>query len=202
MRGGLYSKALKNLTESMFNFSLVWWNLHLNSLQTLKYPTLINLLNTYSYNSNKWSPHLVNLQSTFELNSTSILKLELFPTNDFDIKSLFLVKLLKFNPLFNFYIEKVDKNIRKNSRNKANKLKIIWRYVPPYKRLYTIMTWFLKDLKFQKSRLFQVRVEKAFETLFLTTNKTFIWKLKNFIHFYVFKNFKHSLFQTLRSTSR
>ena len=47
---------------------------------------------------------------------------------------------MKFNPLFNFYIEKVDKTIRKNSRNKTDKLKLIWKFVPIYKRLYVTMT--------------------------------------------------------------
>ena len=32
----------------------------------------------------------------------------------------------------------------------------------------------LLNLKFQKSKLFQLRIEKSFETLFLSTSKTFV----------------------------
>jgi hypothetical protein len=47
------------------------------------------------------------------------------PKPNRSLKALLLKELNKFNPLFNFYIEKVDKSILKNSRNKTDKLKLI-----------------------------------------------------------------------------
>jgi hypothetical protein len=62
------------------------------------------------------------------------------------------------------------------------------------------MTWLLKDLKFQKSKRFSIRLLKVLELIFTNPQLSFISKLKNFIHFYVFKNFKQTLLQTLQST--
>ena len=43
------------------------------------------------------------------------------PNTEFHYKKLFLSQLEKYTTLFNFSIQKVDKAIRKNSRNKGQK---------------------------------------------------------------------------------
>jgi hypothetical protein len=117
------------------------------------------------------------------------------------IKTLLFDKLSKYTPLFGFYIRRVDKSIRKNSRGKSGKYTMIWKYVPVYKRLYMTTRWLLKDLRFQKLKTFPERLIKTLETFLLTPHLSFVCKLRKFTHFFVFQNFKNTLLRTLRSTS-
>jgi hypothetical protein len=110
-------------------------------------------------------------------------------------------KLSKYTPLFGFYIRRVDKSIRKNSRGKSGKYTMIWKYVPVYKRLYMTTRWLLKDLRFQKLKTFPERLIKTLETFLLTPHLSFVCKLRKFTHFFVFQNFKNTLLRSLRSTS-
>jgi hypothetical protein len=52
---------------------------------------------------------------------------------------LFFEALEEYFPIFSFYVRKVDKGVRKNSRGKSGKYVIIWKYTPPYKRLYVLL---------------------------------------------------------------
>jgi hypothetical protein len=200
MRGGLRGPSLKSFTQSMFWFSKTWLDLHTSSVQQFTFLNLYHFLN--------YTTSLKQNSSQARLNPTGTVLVgghlwganTILPQTNFSFKNLLLKELMKFNPLFNFYIEKVDKTIRKNSRNKTDKLKLIWKFVPIYKRLYVTMTWLLKDLKFQKSKRFSIRLLKVLELIFTNPQLSFISKLKNFIHFYVFKNFKQTLLQTLQST--
>ena len=200
MRGGLRGPSLKSFTQSMFWFSKTWLNLRTSSVQQFTFLSLYHFLN--------YPTLLKQTSSQARLTSTGTVLVgghlwganTILPQTNFSFKNLLLKELMKFNPLFNFYIEKVDKTIRKNSRNKTDKLKLIWKFVPIYKRLYVTMTWLLKDLKFQKSKSFSIRLLKVLELIFTNPQLSFISKLKNFIHFYVFKNFKQTLLQTLQST--
>lgn len=117
------------------------------------------------------------------------------------LKNLLFEKLLKYSPLFSFYIRRIDKSIRKNSRGKSGKYMIIWKYVPVYKRLYVTLRWFLKDLKFQKLKTFSERLVKTLEIFLLTPHLSFICKLRKFTNVFVFKNYKKTLLKTLKSTS-
>ena len=47
-----------------------------------------------------------------------------YNSNNF-VKNLLFDKLLKYAPLFSFYIRRIDKSIRKNSRGKSGKYMII-----------------------------------------------------------------------------
>jgi hypothetical protein len=116
-------------------------------------------------------------------------------------QSLFFDNLQKHAPIFSFYIRKVDKSIRKNSRGKSGKYTIIWKYVPVYKRLYVLVRWFLRDLKFQKVKTFDTRFIKILETFLYTPNVSFLVRLRKFVHNFVFYNFKQTLLKHLKSTS-
>jgi hypothetical protein len=202
MRGGLRGPALKNFTKAMFLFSKTWIDLQLTSLNVFTFSQLYSFLNSTLLTKNHFSNFLISNSGSVFLHEHSLGGNIISPKPNRSLKTLLLKELNKFNPLFNFYIEKVDKSILKNSRNKTDKLKLIWKFVPIYKRLYVTMVWLLKDLKFQKSKHFEVRLFKVLELLFINPQLSFIFKLKNFIHFYVFKNFKQTLLQTLRSTSK
>ena len=58
-----------------------------------------------------------------------------------------------------------------------------------------------KDLKFQKAKTFNERLFKTLEVFFLTPDLSFVSKLRKFTHYFVFQNFKKTLFRTLKSTS-
>ena len=184
----------------MFWFSKTWLNLNTTSLQQFTFLNLYQFLNYSTTSQRALSTSYLSKTGTVLAGGHLWGSQTFSPQTDWSFKTLLLKELNKFNPLFNFYIEKVDKNILKNSRNKTDKLKLIWKFVPIYKRLYVTMTWLLKDLKFQKSKRFATRLLKVLELIFINPQLSFIFKLKNFIHFYVFKNFKQTLLQTLQST--
>ena len=200
MRGGLRGPSLKSFTQSMFWFSKTWLNLNTTSLQQFTFLNLYQFLNYSNTSQQVLNTSYLSKTGTVLAGGHLWGSQAFSPQTDWSFKTLLLKELNKFNPLFNFYIEKVDKNILKNSRNKTDKLKLIWKFVPIYKRLYVTMTWLLKDLKFQKSKRFATRLVKVLELIFINPQLSFIFKLKNFIHFYVFKNFKQTLLQTLQST--
>jgi hypothetical protein len=107
----------------------------------------------------------------------------------------------KFLPLFNFYVKKVDKLKRKHSRGKSGKYAINWKYVPKYRRFVTVLRWFVKDVKFQKSRTFDQRLLKSLEILLYDSSSSLVHKFRQFVHTYVFQNHKKTLLKTLRSVS-
>lgn len=117
----------------------------------------------------------------------------------------YILKGLKpYNPLFSFYIRKLDKGARRNTRGKVGmlgKYVIIWKYVPTYKRIYVSLRWLLRDLRFQKSHFFIDRFFKILETFFLTPQKTFLARFRRFIHGHVFYSYKKTLLKTLKSVS-
>jgi len=137
-----------------------------------------------------------------QLNKNCLLKLHHFHLKSVlnPLRVLFQ-KLRQSPPIFSFYIRRVDKNIRKNTRGKSGKYLIIWKYVPEYKRIYISLRWFLKDLKFQKMKGFKSKLQNLFTNLFISPEQSFLIRLRKFVHNFVFYNFKKSLVQNLRSTS-
>jgi hypothetical protein len=115
--------------------------------------------------------------------------------------SILFESIKEYLPIFSFFVRKVDKSVRKNSRGKSGKYVIIWKYVPSYKRLYITLRWFIKDLKFQKSNTFKSRFLKILETFILNPKLSFLVKLRQFVHVYVFENLKNKLMKNLRTTS-
>ena len=202
MRSGLRGKVLKVLTTS---FQTVLSQIH-NTLTTPNYTHwtqlhfLINtLLLTPQYTLKL--PHL-NKELTLPLFKGDRLDYDSYYRNyKTSTQSLFFENLQKHAPIFSFYIRKVDKSIRKNSRGKSGKYTIIWKYVPAYKRLYVLVRWFLRDLKFQKVKSFEERFIKILETFLYTPNVSFLVRLRKFVHNFVFYNFKQTLLKHLKSTS-
>jgi hypothetical protein len=200
MRGGLREQVIKNITLSFTKcFTRIFKYINLSNYIQWEY--LYSHITTISYISTPLFTTNV-LTSSLELHSKHLIAGDRLVFSD----SLFLTKFLfnklnEFLPLFSFYIRKVDKNIRKHSRGKSGKYTIIWKYVPIYKRLYITIRWLLKDLKFQKSQTFTERLFKTVETFLTTPETSFVYKLRKFTHYFVFQNFKKTLFRTLKSTS-
>lgn len=114
-------------------------------------------------------------------------------------KIVFFEIIRKYTPLFTFYVRKVDKKIRKNSRGKSGKYVLMWKYVPEYKRFYLTLRWFLKDTRFQKDKSFYARLLKGMSLLLTQPDQSFLVKLRKFSHFFVFNNFKKTLMKTLKA---
>ena len=121
-------------------------------------------------------------------------------SSEYSIKDFLFRALRQFSPLFSFFIQKTDKLRRKHGRGKVEKLRLIWKFIPPYKRFYQSLKWLFRDLRFHKAPTLGLRLSYVFETFLLTPELSFLTKIKNFIHKFVFKKYRHSLLQTLKST--
>ena len=202
MRSGLKTKILANITSS---FSTVLLNLY----PSFTNPTYFNwvmlhyILNTFLIDSRS-QPFYVKLPKDLQLPVYKGDRIEAenyYPNSKVFLKTFFLYTLQPFLPIFSFYIRKVDKSIRKNSRGKSGKYSIIWKYVPTYKRLYVVIRWLLRDLKFQKLQSFEARLVQILETFFYKPQTSFLVRLRKFVHNFVFYNFKQTLLKHLKSTS-
>ena len=117
------------------------------------------------------------------------------------LDSLLAHSLEPYLPAFGFFIRKVDKLKRKHSRGKTGKHEIIWKYIPEYKRYWSVIRWLSRDIKFQKARTLKARMLNSLEVLFFNKNNHLIHKFRQFVHRFVFENYKKTLLRTLRSTS-
>lgn len=105
-----------------------------------------------------------------------------------------------YSPIFNFYVQKVDKMKRKHSRGKTGKYSISWKYVPKYRRLAAVLRWFVRDIRFQKQKTLELRILKSFETLFFDKESHLIHQLRQFVHKFAYQNHKKTLLKTLRTS--
>lgn len=117
------------------------------------------------------------------------------------VQSILYNEILDYLPLFSFYVRKVDKLQRKHSRGKSGKYTILWKYVPKYKRFITVLRWLVRDVRFQKSRTFNQRLYRSLDTLLFDKQSHLVYKLRHFVHNFVFQNHKKTLLKTLRSVS-
>lgn len=201
MRSGKRGLILKTLTQVINNLSLRWYSLTKSEDLPLQWQELYFTLANLNLNR-QFTSNIALLEESDDVFGEGIVsKSRLETQNSNFFKDIFIERFEDFYPLFNFYIQKTDKSKIKNSRGKASKLKLLWKYVPPYKRFYQSLRWLLKDLKFQKSNNFSQRLLNVFETFCLTPELSFLWKLRNFVHFYVFRNFKKTLLRTLKSST-
>ena len=200
MRHGKREQVIKNVT---YSFTKCFHQI----IKVFNHPEFIHWHHLYSWMSGEkmnLTQFFPNLESKGELPLHAGHKITpegfFYNSNSF-VKNLLFEKLLKYAPLFSFYIRRIDKSVRKNSRGKSGKYMIIWKYVPIYKRLYVTIRWLLKDLKFQKLKTFSERLIRTLEIFLLTPNLSFVCKLRKFTNVFVFKNYKKTLLKTLKSTS-
>lgn len=117
------------------------------------------------------------------------------------VQSMLYNEILDYLPLFSFYVRRVDKLQRKHSRGKSGKYTILWKYVPKYKRFITVLRWLVRDVRFQKSRTFNQRLHRSLDTFLFDKQSHLVYKLRHFVHNFVFQNHKKTLLKTLRSVS-
>ena len=116
-------------------------------------------------------------------------------------QTLIYDELMKYLPLFSFYVQKVDKLKRKHSRGKSGKYTITWKYVPRYKRFITVLRWLVQDVRFQKSKTFFLRILKSLESLFFDKSNHLVYRFRHFVNQFVFQHHKKTLLKTLKSVS-
>jgi len=132
----------------------------------------------------------------FEINPNVLFKNNIkIVNNKYNFFNYFLLKFDNLSPLFQFNIQKIDKNIRKYSRGKMGKYKLNWKYVPSYKRILISFRWFLKDVKFNKNLKFKNKMIDTLLTFFFNNHISLAYQYKVFIHKFVFKNFKWTLME-------
>ena len=112
----------------------------------------------------------------------------------------FLTVLKLYEPIFTYKIEKVAKRTRKNSRGKSGKYLILWKYTPPYKRVFVVLRWLLTDVRLVKSRTFASRCEQSLLNLRDKPHDSILLRLKKFNHSFIFKHFRKTLLTTLKTT--
>lgn len=119
-----------------------------------------------------------------------------------DYRSKFIDNLKFLEPMFLFYIYKVDKNIYKNSRGRSGKFTFLWKYVAPYKRRYIVMSWLAKESKMQSGRDFYSRLNTVVNNLLNNPNSTFMYKVRKFSYNYVYYNCRKTLAETYRTSTK
>lgn len=200
MRHGKRELVLKSVTLALSNFLSKWslleksggffeaWYSLLNLSPTLliNQKTLKSKVSTYTHQTLSHKSYIFNYR--YHYNNIFTLKFYLFRV------------LKKIKPLFSFFIQKNDKLRRKHGRGKVDKMKVMWKYVPRYKRFYQAMHWLLKDLNFQKYKKLETRLFYVFETFLLTPELSFLTKIKNFVHSFVFKKHRKTLLETLKTS--
>jgi hypothetical protein len=195
-----YSNALLKLSNFLFTapvsqFSSDSWRYYYRSLTQFRVVCAPSSLGYYNYfrrpQSQNYTDYYGQSYSAEHYEAKGHLR----------IQSWLYLEWFKYLPLFSFYVRKVDKLKRKHSRGKSGKYTILWKYVPRYKRFITVLRWFVKDVKFQKSRTFNQRLHRTLEILLFEPEHSLVTKFRNFVHNYVFQNHKKTLLKTLRSVS-
>ena len=145
------------------------------------------------------------LYSNFYQNEIFSLYYKNFSNNNkyidlkYNIFFFFLKKFFNFIPLFSFYIYKIDKKIYKNTRGKSGKFTFFWKYITSYKRLFWVLYWVSKELKFQKGKTLKNRLNSLINSIFFNLNSIWIIKIKKFSYNYIYQNCKNSLQENYRT---
>ena len=195
----LYSGVVQTLTnqrlysseQNIQNSTYLPWRVLYKALTPMFYNFNHNALNLAALSDFEY---VDKAAETWDRESYSV------PTND--LTTLSIRQILKqYNPVFSFYIRRVDKLKRKHSRGKSGKYSISWKYVPEYKRQWIAIRWLTKDIKFQRSRTLYLKMLASFENLLFNQQAHLVYQLRSFVHRFVFQNYRKTLLKSLRSTS-
>ena len=163
------------------------------------YFLLNNSLNVHYLNLNK----IIKFSSNFDIKNLNFnnifINFEKIINYEFFIKKFLITQFSSILPVFNFFIYNTPKNIKKNSKNKLNKYKLIWKYVIMYKRIFVAMKLIIKDIKYVNKRKYFNKLYVTLVNLFFNIKMSFIWKSKIFTYNYIFKNYRKTLMKTLQT---
>jgi hypothetical protein len=177
---------------------------HGNKAKFLKY--LLTAIRNYQNNLSTTNFNLDWKFLFYSLNHLNVMNtlvkksnLIIFSKSHFDVESLVKLILKKLNLLFIFYIYKVDKNIYKNSRGKSGKHTFVWKYVPPYKRMSTMLHWISKEIKITQSKNLKSKIFLTLSKLAKSPTKTWIFRVGRFSLNYVYYNLRKTLSETYKT---
>lgn len=180
-----YSKHLTYLASSTpyINWKCIFTIISSSHYQTkyASFPSSINYLNLYNFSYNSLGKE---------------------HNNFLDMRNVVLTNINNINPIYSFYVYKVDKAIYKNSRGKSGKYTFIWKYLPPYKRRQLALSWIAKEIKMQQGRNLNDRINATIDSIAFNPSSLFINKVQAFSTNYVYRNARKSLCETYRTTTK
>lgn len=177
---------------------------HLSTFTTtsdhMRWQAIFFLISSSKYTSS-YSQFPGNIQFTnkFNFNYNYIGKEH---SNFMDMRNVVLTNINNINPIFSFYIYKVDKAIYKNSRGKSGKYTFLWKYLPPYKRRQLVLAWIMKEVKMQSGRTLGERLNGVVNLIYSNPNSLFVNKVQSFSTNYVYWNARKSLCETYRTSTK
>lgn len=186
-------------------FYSVLWNIFSQRRSSINHANMISWRATYISLSHI---HVSKQHSTYPSNfvikdffNTDLSLFGKHKNDKFNLARNLMLNLKKLEPIFLFYVYKVDKNIYKNTRGKSGKFTFIWKYVSPYKRKFLVMHWAMRELKMQSGRTLKDRLNSVLSTLYSSPDKTWMWKIKKFSHNYVYYNCRRTLAETYKTST-
>jgi len=114
-------------------------------------------------------------------------------------ESVLRSNIRRLNPIFKYQILAVPKKTRKNSRGKSGRYRMVWKYVPPYKRDILVLRWFMQDLWHNEGKNLLERFSKSLIRLVQNYKHTFMYENYRYIHYKVYFKFRLSLFKHYRT---
>lgn len=200
MRGGKANKTYTMILKSMLAIQSGYETINMQS------PVFTNWMSIYvalSYInvSGSYSKFSDNINST-DVCGRRIDEIGIVHGNRNDCRLTLMGNFKMLEPMFLFYIYKVDKNIYKNSRGRSGKFTFLWKYIAPYKRRHLVMSWLMKEVKMQPGRDLYSRINSVLTTAINDPNSTFISKIRKFSYNYVYYNCRRTLAETYRTSTR
>lgn len=200
MRSGKSMKTYLLFLKAMHSISLPNQSLSLTSYGGFSWINVYSLLANINV-SNTYSRFSDNIKVTNYLaRDINELGIEYNNQNDYRLTLMENFKLLE--PMFLFYIYKVDKNIYKNSRGRSGKFTFLWKYVAPYKRRHIVMAWLIKESKMQPGRDLYSRLNAVLVNAINNPSATFMSKIRKFSYNYVYYNCRRTLAETYRTSTK
>ena len=201
MRKGFKERVFRLLSRT----AILYLNQHLQThfltqTQSTGWANIFLTFSTLHMQSSNQLTYSNNIQR-FYLNTLHLLHNDVrYNSSRLSPQEFFFSTMVDITPTFNFYVYKVNKSKRKNSRGKTGKYTIIWKYIAPFKRLYLTFRWLLRDLKFQKARNFEERCSKLWYIIATNLFDSFAARVKKFSHKFVFRNYRRTLLNSLKAS--
>jgi len=202
MRDGKRLKVFGYLSKALWTLFNGDENREVRTYKTnLPWQTIFITFNYLTHNSGSHN-HIPAVKEQATTYGHTMLPIGKFIEDDWNFNTFLFKNMYQMLPMFSFYIYKVDKKIFKNTRGKSGKFTFIWKYVTPYKRLFLVMHWLLKELRVKPGRSMLDRLDATFRTLLLTPEKTWIWRVRKFSHNYVYRNSRRTLAESYRTVTK
>lgn len=202
MRDGKRLKVFKHLSSSLWSILNDYKSKNLKTYKTnLTWRDIYLTFNylTYDADRHKSLPAAKEELTTY---GHTMLPIGKFIEDEWNFNTLIFKNMYQMLPLFSFYIYKVDKKVFKNTRGKSGKFTFIWKYITPYKRLFLVMHWLLKELRIKPGRSMADRLGATLQALCLSPKKTWMWKVRKFSHNYVYRNSRKTLAESYRTVTK